>query len=514
MGTNESEQTPRAAVYARLSLDSEGTGAAVERQQADCEALAEAEGLRVVEVLVDNDVSAYSGKARPAFDRLLDLAERGEVDVVVVWAVDRLYRRVADLGRVVAACKPYNVQVRAVKSGRIDLSTADGRLHAGLLAEVAEHESAKKGERMAARWEQRATREGRTTTAWLPFGWQWVDPCPAGEDCDHHPNRCEVPGVLPRYRTRKGMQPDPVAAAALRWAASFVADGGSLSAATERLRAQGFTGSKGAPLSPTALRNSMLSPRSVGLATLGGEVVGESAEGAILDRELWERVRAIMTDPRRRSPVGAPAHNLLTGTLRCPEGHPMQASNRHNRSGSVTRIYKCGKCSVNRRTVLAERPVVELVAEVLTRWADQLLAVAAPTAGPAQVKAAREVADLRQRLETLAALMASGDLDPADYAAATRAVRERLADAEGRSARIAGLPSTAALMRDARGPAAAWRHAVEHDVDTARAVLRELVERVDLKPPAVPRRPADTDLDVTLAEWLRELAADRQGVAS
>ena len=280
---------------------------------------------------------------------------------------------------------------------------------------------------------------------------------------------------------------------------------------------QGFTGSKGAPLSVTGLSRSLLSPRSVGLATLRGEVVGKSTEGAILDRELWERVRAVMTDPARRTTtVGAPASHLLTGLLRCPQGHRMQASNRHNASGSKTPIYKCqrdGRSCAPRRRDLAERPVVELVAEMLTRWSGQLLAVASPTAGAAQVKAAAEVAALRTRLDTLAALASSGDLDPDDFAAAARGVRERLADAEGRAARVTGRPATARLMKDPRGPAAAWRHAVEHDTDTARAVLRELVERVDLKPPAVPRKPAETDLDVTLAEWLRELAADREGVA-
>jgi site-specific DNA recombinase len=500
---------PRAAIYARLSMDSDGTGAAVERQQADCEALAEAEGLTVVEVLVDNDVSAYSGKHRPGFERLLDLAARGEVDTVLVWSLDRLYRRVPDLGRVVEACKPFGVAVQTVKSGRLNLSTADGRLVAGLLAEVAEHESAKKAERMAARWAQRATVEGRTTTAWLPFGWQWVDPCPAGEDCNH-PTRCEVPGVLPRHRTRKGLRPDPVDAAALRWAAGFIADGGTLSAAAARLRAQGLTGGKGLPLSVDTLRNALLSPRSAGLATLRGEVVGEAGEGALLDRELWERVRAVLDDPKRRTTVGAPGRNLLTGVLHCPAGHPMQASNRHNRNGTTDRVYKCGRCNLKRRTDLLEPPVVELVAAMLTRWKDQLLSVASPTAGPAQVKAAAEVAALRTRLGTLAALASSGDLDPDDFAAAARGVRDRLADAEGRAARVTGRPATAKLMKDPRGPAAAWRDAVANDTDTARAVLRELVDAVTLKPAAVPRKPAATDLDVLLAEWLRELMAQEE----
>ena len=503
----------KAAIYARLSLDRDGSGAAVERQQADCEAMAEAEGIEVVEVLVDNDISAYSGKARPAFERLLDLAQSGEVDVVIVWAIDRLYRRVADLGRVVEACKPHGVAVLAVKSGRIDLSTADGRLHAGLLAEVAEHESAKKGERMSARWEQRARRDGVAATAACPFGWRWADPCPGGDDCEHA-TKCPV-GVdthRPRAGGRKGRVVDPAAAAAVRWAAQWVADGGSLAAAALRLREQGFTGSRGTPMDARRLREALLAPRSAGLTTLHGEVVGDNAEGAILTRELWEQVRAVLDDPKRRTKPGRPARHLLTGLIVCGRcGTPMRGTNQRSRSG-VYGAYGCTHMH-RRRRVLVEPAVVALVAAVLGKYRGQLLAVAAPTAGPAQVRAAKEVADLHQRLKTLAALAASGDLDPDDFAEVARGVRERLVNAEGQAARIAGLPATAALLKHPRGPVEAWHEAVADDVDTARAVLRELVEKVTVLPPAIPRKPTLTDLDVDLAPWLRELAEDSEGVA-
>ena len=56
----------RAAIYARLSMDREGTSAAVDRQEADCRELCEARGWEVVQVFSDNDVSASSGRRRPA----------------------------------------------------------------------------------------------------------------------------------------------------------------------------------------------------------------------------------------------------------------------------------------------------------------------------------------------------------------------------------------------------------------------------------------------------------------
>ena len=51
-----------AAIYCRISSDKTGKSAGVERQQSDCRVMADRLGLSVQHVLVDNDISAYSGK--------------------------------------------------------------------------------------------------------------------------------------------------------------------------------------------------------------------------------------------------------------------------------------------------------------------------------------------------------------------------------------------------------------------------------------------------------------------
>lgn len=58
-----------AAVYCRISDDRTGQRAGVQRQEEDCRALAESRGWPVADVYVDNDLSAYSGKPRPADSR-------------------------------------------------------------------------------------------------------------------------------------------------------------------------------------------------------------------------------------------------------------------------------------------------------------------------------------------------------------------------------------------------------------------------------------------------------------
>jgi DNA invertase Pin-like site-specific DNA recombinase len=87
----------RAALYCRISQDGEGQGLGVARQEADCRHLAERRGWEATEVYVDNDLSAYSGKTRPAYRRLLAEIEAGRVEAAVAWHPDRLHRSPVEL---------------------------------------------------------------------------------------------------------------------------------------------------------------------------------------------------------------------------------------------------------------------------------------------------------------------------------------------------------------------------------------------------------------------------------
>ncbi len=58
-----------AVVYARISKSEAGEHLGVDRQERLCRELAARDGLTVLDVLVDNDVSAYRAKRRPVFER-------------------------------------------------------------------------------------------------------------------------------------------------------------------------------------------------------------------------------------------------------------------------------------------------------------------------------------------------------------------------------------------------------------------------------------------------------------
>jgi site-specific DNA recombinase len=99
-----------AAIYCRISRDRTGAGLGVERQEQDCRALAERLGLPVEVVLVDNDLSAYSGKKRPDYERLLEGLRAGRYSAVIVWHPDRLHRSPAELERFIDVIVAARVQ--------------------------------------------------------------------------------------------------------------------------------------------------------------------------------------------------------------------------------------------------------------------------------------------------------------------------------------------------------------------------------------------------------------------
>ena len=134
---------PRAAaIYARISSDSEGTGLGVARQVSDCRALADRLGWPVAEVYQDNDLSAYSGKRRPAFERLMADLSDGTRDAVIVYHVDRLTRRPIELEQFVTALDTAGVRNVRFVVGDSDLTTGDGLMVVRILAAMAANESA------------------------------------------------------------------------------------------------------------------------------------------------------------------------------------------------------------------------------------------------------------------------------------------------------------------------------------------------------------------------------------
>ncbi len=140
----------------RISSDRDGDGLGVRRQVEDCEALAERLGWLVVDRYVDNDISAYRGKVRPEYRRLLDDIAWHAIDALLVWHADRLHRHPRELEDFFEVIDAAGGVKMATVSGETDLGTHDGRLMARIQGAVARKESDDKSRRMKRKAEEQA----------------------------------------------------------------------------------------------------------------------------------------------------------------------------------------------------------------------------------------------------------------------------------------------------------------------------------------------------------------------
>lgn len=300
----------RASIYCRISSDVTGLAAGVERQEADCREYCAKAGWSVAEVYVDNDISAFSGKARPAYRRMLAAVAARQTEAIVAWHLDRLYRRIPDLSELIDVCGAAGLTHIKTLSGDIDLTTADGRLHAYIMGSVAQHESDHKAERQR-RQILASAREGR-----------------------------------PKYGGRRGYGYDSTGrnimlpeAAIIREAAERVMAGESLRQVRLDLNRRGVpTASGRAHWDSTGLRRVLISPRIAGIRMLNGVEMGEGGWPAIITRETHEMLVSIIDGRQPDAPTGRAYSYLLTGGIaRCALCGTKLVSGKNNDS----RSYGC-----------------------------------------------------------------------------------------------------------------------------------------------------------------------------
>lgn len=456
MNTDARQGIGRTALYMRISQDRAGAGLGVQRQEEDCRALVERLGGAVAEVLVDNDLSAYSGKPRPNYQRLMELIEAGAVDAVVVWHTDRLHRSPAELESYISATEKHGIATHSVQAGQIDLATASGRVHARMLGTFARYESEIKAERVRRSTLQKS-RKGEWLGGPIPLGWH--------------------------KRKDGAVTLDRAAARRIKAATEEIVAGASLGSIVDRWNAEGFTTARGGAWTYTTVKQVLRRARNAGLVEYHGEIVAASPWPEIVDEATWRKARALLNDPTRRRSTSNRVKHLVAGIAQCGTcGSAMKSA---TTNGST--YYRCpvkGTGHAYRGTA----DVDEQVRETLAQWLASDAALASLLASGDDAERddlAAEQVTLRGRLTDVAESFAEGLLSRVQLEAATAKINARLDAIEAEQEGTRRSAVLGALVREA-DPAAAFRAA---PIDRQRAVIRELVTvTIDPRPKGSPRR--------------------------
>jgi site-specific DNA recombinase len=450
----------RAAVYTRISLDRSGKRAGVERQRADCEGLCAAQGWQVAEYFEDNDRSAYSGRERPAYGRLVEAVVSGEVDAVVAWHQDRLWRNVIEQQTFLAFGREAGLKLVTTPSGSFDPADADDEFVSTIQAAVSKRESAATARRMRRRQLEKA------------------------EHGEFHGGGRAFGHTKDRKRLVKRE------AALIRDAARRILAGESGSSIVRDWQDRGVKTVRGGRWRLDTISALLAQPRLAGLREHRGKVMGEATWPAIIDRETHERLRA-MFDRRRNGPASRPARWLLSGLLRCSKCGASLTAQKQNTRGGTPR-YACpprtvGGCAgVTVRAELVETEATRLVLDYLDSqdFARALARVQQRTGDRDLGDLAERLTRDRARLAELGDMLADSEIDPAEYRRLCDRVESRIDAAESR---LAAAADTGPGLRYAGQGQALHEGWEELTLEERRTIIGAVVEHFVIEPATQPR---------------------------
>jgi DNA invertase Pin-like site-specific DNA recombinase len=473
--------TPRAAgpisagVYVRISDDRQGQALGVKRQEEDCLKLLKSKGWKLHKVYRDNDISAFSGKTRPAYRELLGAIQTSAIRAVVCWHPDRLHRSTKELEPFIDLVNSARCEVATVQGGHYDLTTASGRMSAKIVGAVAQAESEHKSERLIRKHQQLAE-DGKSAGGGRPFGFE--------------PDRKTI---------------RPAEAKLIREAAGRVLEGEAMRSVCRNWndRHIATVGAAGG-WSPAVLRRLLVSARISGRREVShvdgrrldiGRITNDHAEWkGIISAADSDQLRHVLSGHRRK---GQPREYLLTGGIarcgRCGEpleAHPRSLTQKEKAIGKtegrkeIACIKRPGKKGCGRLGILAG-PVEDIVSEAICQAAEagKLSRALAPGDDRAAIQ---DLLEVEARKNQLSDMFASGEIDADQWKRASKGLKEREDQArrrienQRRPRALDGIPTSDKFR-------AAWygtgpKHEDKMAFHRRRAIVEGLIESVTIAP--------------------------------
>ncbi|GAA1789313.1 hypothetical protein GCM10009795_038840 [Nocardioides hankookensis] len=412
----------RALIYTRISRDATGDEAGVTRQREDCEYLARRNGWEVVRYESDNSISAYGKVRRPAWEAVIEAIKNREVDVVVCYHIDRMTRRPLDMEMFIELSETTGVQIATV-TGKYDLSTDDGRMHARFMSAIARGEVDRKGARQKRANAQRRAAGKPWTSGWASFG----------------------------YDLEKRVIPEQ--AAMIRKAADDVLAGASLKSIARAWRDSGITtprSSKGADgWTHNGVKTILLNPVNAGILTYRGDEIGPGAWEPILSEDTLRQLQALLRQPDRRTnhSPGRTPQNLLSGIARCARCSSTVVAG----SSNGKKVYKCSSSEGDHLSTLRDEADAFVLEALTAHEVFASRAILPASGGHADQDALMaDLAELDRREATITERFGLGRINEQAWLRALESIGGERDSLEDQLARTQGEARTAAALAAAR----------------------------------------------------------------
>lgn len=441
--------------YLRVSQDRSGKLQSPAEQHRDNERAATDNGWRLGEPYAERQAvsaSRYSSKARAAFDRLTaDLAAGAfGARILILWESSRGSREVGEWVTLINACEDHGVLIHVTTHHRT-YDPGNARDRRALLEDAvdSEYESAKTSLRIRRTMTQMAA-AGKPNGI-IPFGYTREYHPLTRQLVSQDPHPGEAPVIAELYERLRKRE--------------------SLNSIMRDWAERGITSRTGKRFSAAYLRHLALNPSYAGLrihrpVDTKGRPSGDrySTDSAVpaawpplVEPAVWHEVRALLTDPSRRTSRPGRGKHLLSMIARCGQcGGEMTAGYPRGEREYICRQRSCTRILAGLLDTYAE--------DVMLAWLtrdDVVAALRAATGDNPELRQVRE--DLAKACGELAqwkAGAASGKVTFDSFAAVEPGVRARISGLERRERELGTPPALAWLIQPGQTIPQVWAGAV------------------------------------------------------
>lgn len=286
--------------YVRYSSVMQDDGFSVEYQIAEIKDYCQRNGWILDKIHIDQALTAKQVAGREAFFDMLNCIVNDEVDIVIVYKMNRMFRNAEESHVYRKKFRSHGVKIMSVTEP-IDEQTSAGRLTANMLANLDQYQSEIIADFVRSSLRE-MTRQGYYIGGYIPLGYSLIE--------ESHGKK-----------TRKRYQILESEAIHVRKCFELYADGFSLSYILNYLFDAGIKGRRGKSIGRTTLRRMLQNEMYIGtlrFVTDGyDDLIVEKAIPAIIDMDVWDRVNARHNANKPVTPRKHRELYPLTGKITC-----------------------------------------------------------------------------------------------------------------------------------------------------------------------------------------------------
>ncbi|WP_161525896.1 recombinase family protein [Trichococcus alkaliphilus] len=362
----------RCVGYVRVSTQEQAEeGYSIDAQIQTIQEYCQRENMECVGVYVDRGKSGKNIKGRPEMQQLLQDAESGQFDAVVVWKISRVARNLMNLLEIVNVLQKQDIAFYSI-SEKFQVDTTTGRFMLQIMASVNELERNQIAENVKLGMTKRA------------FDGGWNGGRILGYDNVENENG------------KKVLQVNKEEAKLIHMIFQEAATGKGYRAIANSFNRSGYKTKQGNPFSTIAVKDILYNQTYIGKIQYNkyekwadkrrkglseNAFVVEGQHEAIVDEALWQKVQLKLKASSKHPSWNKTGTSVLTGLIRCPEcGSSMVINNVYNKLKDGTkkkiRYYSCSQfrnkgasvCHANSiQAELAESKVAENLKEVVAQ---------------------------------------------------------------------------------------------------------------------------------------------------